>query len=373
MFMMAFTACILAANAQTKEVKREWTMLSQTLDASFVKKNLKFKASASIKMQAPDTTSKAMIGVLIRDKEGKYLTVTYNEQPKTATWENYYVEGEIPAGAHDIQLALYCEKDGRYYFDTVVLQIEDDGGVLRAATLSNPDFEQPTTANQVPGWKEGFAQFTERVVGFSLTSVSDHTSGSRALLVEGKGVRRDSTYLIGTAPGFTPQISALVGMLNNMTDRVERDVLALNLKESDHLMDEKANSVAALIMHLAAAEAYYQVYTFERRGFNEEEKKKWQVAMDLGEEARKSIKGHDINYYLEIYREVRKKTLEEFRKRDDAWLYELLLNSTDTNNYWAWFHMVEHQSSHLGQIRMVKKRLPKREEKLLPVKLETDH
>ncbi len=34
-------------------------------------------------------------------------------------------------------------------------------------------------------------------------------------------------------------------------------------------------------MHLAAAEKYYQVFTFENRGFNEEEKKKWNAALNL--------------------------------------------------------------------------------------------
>jgi hypothetical protein len=38
------------------------------------------------------------------------------------------------------------------------------------------------------------------------------------------------------------------------------------------------------------------------------------VALDLGEEARKTIKRHDVDYYLSIYREVRLKTLEEFKK-----------------------------------------------------------
>ena len=42
-------------------------------------------------------------------------------------------------------------------------------------------------------------------------------------------------------------------------------------------------------MHLAAAEAYYQVFTFEGRGFNDEEKEKWQAALDLGAKAREKV------------------------------------------------------------------------------------
>ena len=28
------------------------------------------------------------------------------------------------------------------------------------------------------------------------------------------------------------------------------------------------------------------------------------------------------------------------------------------NNHWAWFHVMEHQSSHLGQILLIKKKDP---------------
>jgi len=34
------------------------------------------------------------------------------------------------------------------------------------------------------------------------------------------------------------------------------------------------------------------------------------------------------------------------------------------NNHFAWFHVMEHQSSHLGQILMLRKRIPKKEEKI---------
>ena len=44
----------------------------------------------------------------------------------------------------------------------------------------------------------------------------------------------------------------------------------LKKKEIDYLFDEKANRIGALVMHLAAAEKYYQVLTFENRSFNEE-------------------------------------------------------------------------------------------------------
>jgi hypothetical protein len=48
--------------------------------------------------------------------------------------------------------------------------------------------------------------------------------------------------------------------------------------------------------------------------------KEWQVPMELGDAGRQQIKGHDLDYYLNILGETREKTLTEFRKRDDQWL-----------------------------------------------------
>ena len=82
--------------------------------------------------------------------------------------------------------------------------------------------------------------------------------------------------------------------------------------------------------------------------------------MELGEPARKGIKGHDLDYYLNILKETREQTLAEFRKRDDDWL--LSVDKTwawgPTNNYCKWFHVCEHESNHNGQIKFLKKRIP---------------
>jgi hypothetical protein len=374
-YLVIATVCALTSQAQVLEVNRDWTSMIQTLDAtSFVNSKLVFKVSASIKAVTNDSTAHALIWMNVQDKEGKYLFGKACDKVTSPEWCTYFLEGEATGKPHKITLAISCSKDGKFYFDDFEFSVQDKHGNYRKVPLNNPDFELPVSNNNVPYWKEGYTdKFSERVKSYTISSNKDHTSGKLSLLIEGKNTVKDSTYLIGPAKGFTPQIGALAAMLNNMTSRVERDVIALNLEEADYLLDEKANTIGALIMHLAAAEVYYQVLTFEHREFNEEEKKKWQVALDLGEEARQTIKGHSIEYYLNIYREVRKKTLEEFRKRNDEWLYELLSPDSDTNNYWAWFHMAEHQSSHLGQMRMVKKRLPERSEKLESVKIEMDH
>lgn len=100
--------------------------------------------------------------------------------------------------------------------------------------------------------------------------------------------------------------------------------LAPGLEQLDFLLDNKANRIGALLLHLAATEKLYQLNTFDNLGANELYKsgafKDWVVPMDLGESGRQAIKGHDLDYYLNLLQEGRAKTLAEFRKRDDAWL-----------------------------------------------------
>ncbi len=116
-------------------------------------------------------------------------------------------------------------------------------------------------------------------------------------------------------------------------------------------------------MHLAATDRIYQVATFEGADVNNlpaSYKEKWGVAMDLGEPARKTIKGNNLDYYLNALSETRGHTLAEFRKRDDQWL--MTVDKTwpwgPTNNYCKWFHVCEHESNHNGQIKLIRKRVP---------------
>ena len=88
---------------------------------------------------------------------------------------------------------------------------------------------------------------------------------------------------------------------------------------------------------------------------------KWGPAMDLGDAARSSIKGHDLAFYQNAIREAREKTLAEFAKRDDAWLLTPLKEpgwGGPVNNCCLWFHVCEHISHHAGQIDFLMKRRP---------------
>ena len=171
-----------------------------------------------------------------------------------------------------------------------------------------------------------------------------------------------SIHIIGQREGFSPQVGILVSMLNWMRNVVVNSVQGLGQKELDYLHDAKANTIGALLLHLAAVEVFYQVNTFtHRKQLNAAEQKQWQAALDLGKVGREQIKGHNLSYYIETLHRVRQKTLTEFGRRDDQWLAQVdpsFFDNLPTNNYCKWFHVCEHESNHNGQIKWIKNRLP---------------
>jgi uncharacterized damage-inducible protein DinB len=157
-------------------------------------------------------------------------------------------------------------------------------------------------------------------------------------------------------PGYAPQTGVIVSMLEDLKSRITRSVEQLNPEEVDFLLDEDANRIGAMILHLAATEKYYQVFTFENRGFTKEEEEKWLVPLELGDSAREQLVDKPISYYLDLWDEVRKETLVILKTKDDEWLNSKVKNA-GLNNHFAWYHVMEHQANHMGQIRFVMKRI----------------
>jgi uncharacterized damage-inducible protein DinB len=195
------------------------------------------------------------------------------------------------------------------------------------------------------------------------------TSGSLGLSIipdasRGAGFAADDRdNVIGPRDGFTPQVGTLLSMMTWMRKVILMPVKDMTKEQLDYVHDEKSNSIGAMLLHLAATERFYQIHTLEGKNWgdwSEQDKKRFDIAMNLGDEARKTIKGNNLGFYLNTLKEVRDNTITEFKKRDDKWL----LSIDDkwfwgpTNNYCKWFHVCEHESNHNGQIKYIKGRLP---------------
>lgn len=108
--------------------------------------------------------------------------------------------------------------------------------------------------------------------------------------------------IIGPREPFSPHIGTLVSMLNWMRGAILEPVRGLSVAQLDYLHDAKANTIGALLLHLAAVERLYQVHTFEGKKWgdlDDKTKKEWDTPALLGAGAQKSIKGNNLAYYLD--------------------------------------------------------------------------
>jgi hypothetical protein len=179
------------------------------------------------------------------------------------------------------------------------------------------------------------------------------------------GASESSPNVLGPRPGYSPQLGSFVSEFTWMREAngVISATEKLTMADLDYLIDPKANTIGALMLHLAATETYYQLNTFQGKkwdSWDDSVKQQWDAAMNLGDAGRKSIKGHDLDYYLNVLHETRAKTLAEFGKRDDAWFMAVDKDWPwgPTNNYCKWFHVCEHEAHHSGQIAFLRKRVP---------------
>jgi len=171
----------------------------------------------------------------------------------------------------------------------------------------------------------------------------------------GDGVDSDTSHYILATPGYDLQLGHLVSIMNytrSVTVQIVRDLMPEQL---DNIHDNRSNSIGALLMHMAAIEVVQQTWSFENRSLNDTELEKWGDALTLGCRARNSICNYVAEDYICTLADVRNRTLSEFGRRSDAFLYEEV-PSKSMNQYCRWFHVVEDEISHRGQIKWIQRR-----------------
>ncbi len=162
-------------------------------------------------------------------------------------------------------------------------------------------------------------------------------------------------------PGFSPAVGRLACMLAYARESTLAAVADLSTAQVDHRVDEQANSIGALLAHLGAVESVFQVLSFQRRDITPNEAARLEPALGLGADAADRLRGRSLADRLGDLAEVRSRTLDELARRDDAWLDEQVdLGEGPMNQHWIWFHVIEDEFNHRGQIKWIRNRLPAR-------------
>src|SRR5688572_13554798 len=84
---------------------------------------------------------------------------------------------------------------------------------------------------------------------FALSSFS--VSEFKADAPQDKGI-----HVFGPRPGYSPQLSILVSMMDWMRTVMLYPVKDMTIEQLDYLHDEKSNSIGAMLLHLAATERF---------------------------------------------------------------------------------------------------------------------
>lgn len=355
--------CLLMVSfafSQIQEQERDWVAFSQALDLK-VNKKLAFELTASVKTDVEESFSKAGLWARVNNKREEIgFFDNMSDRPiKDSIWKTYSIKGILDSKAQRLTFGGLVYGNGDFYFDDFKLFIENPKSrKMEEVEIDNSGFESTVKNNEIPKWWIGISKENiESIKGFTVNSSKENSEGNHSLKIQGRNINRTDPYKIGPMDGYTPQIGTLISMLNNLSDRVEYTIGGMTQAELDYQMDEKSNSIGALVMHLAATELYYQEATFGESNLSEKEIEELRIAMELGDEGRQHIKGHDAAYYLDIYKKARKRTMELMKEKDDAWLAEIP-DESGVSNHFSWFHVMEHQSSHLGQILLLQKRIP---------------
>lgn len=169
----------------------------------------------------------------------------------------------------------------------------------------------------------------------------------------------DSPFWIGDTDAYASGVGRLVAMLRYARVTTQHAVHGLTTEQLDYLHDAESNSIGMLLAHMAAVEVAYQIDTFENRDFSADELKEWGPALDLGEPARIAIRGQPLEHYLQTLATRREVTLQHLATVPAEWLDTATIwNGYPANNYFKWFHVMEDEVNHRGQIRWLRRRLP---------------
>ncbi|MEH6657570.1 hypothetical protein [Leeuwenhoekiella marinoflava] len=272
LLLLLLTGISVSMNAQ-KTISRGWISFTQSIEVQATHE-VKFKLMGRIKVISDDPNGVAGLWARVdnKNKETGFFDNMMNRPVTSDKWKTYTIEGAFDKEAKTLNIGGLCMQNGDFYFDDLKLLIEDENGDFAEAPIQNASFEQSTHENSLLGWSTGISEGEQlKIKEYNSELTSDATDGSQAILIKGRGATPPRPMEIVSEEGFTPQMGVLVSMLDAMKERVEGSVKNHSVYELDYLMDEKANSIGALIMHLAAAEKLYQVMTFEGRYFNKEE------------------------------------------------------------------------------------------------------
>jgi uncharacterized damage-inducible protein DinB len=165
-------------------------------------------------------------------------------------------------------------------------------------------------------------------------------------------------YYIDLPGGEETAVAYLKGIMEDARTTTLQQIAKLSRAEFHWQYAEGWNTVGALLSHVAAIEHFFRIEFVEGRKLSDEENKRWEPALDMGEHLPKLITGNTVEYYVKMLGESRTMMLESMKALTVADLTKRTEGYDPVegcNLAWVLYHMVEDEIYHRGQIAIVKK------------------
>ena len=155
--------------------------------------------------------------------------------------------------------------------------------------------------------------------------------------------------------GLTPRVSHWYSMLQEVRERLLNIVGDLNEEVLDFTPDERNfETIGTLLLHIAAIE---WSWVFEDIDGLEMDYNKFKHAFALRSDVDiPQIKGKKKQFYLNQLKEVREEVFQRLAKFSDDDLDKVVESNSDKFSIeWVLFHILEHETMHIGQILLLKR------------------
>lgn len=158
--------------------------------------------------------------------------------------------------------------------------------------------------------------------------------------------------------GYEPLVGSTLSMMNLAREATLDLVAGLDPRRLALRFDVRANSIAMLLAHIAALEKLYVVRHLLLRSPTPDEAVWLTPRMALGDAAAAAVTGASLSELIADLRHVREETTERLRAIDDeVFQRPFLWNGVVVNLHRQFFHVMEDELRHTGQIRWLLKRL----------------
>jgi uncharacterized damage-inducible protein DinB len=163
-------------------------------------------------------------------------------------------------------------------------------------------------------------------------------------------------FIILPDKNYKGQVAWLVSMLQSARSATLKLIQHLSKADLDKYILNHNNSISSLLMHIAAMEFNTQCITFLHREMNERETRKWKNALPGGMEIKKK-RSLSAECHSNLLQQVRTGTLASLKEKDTPWLKQFTRPYKNTSNNFMWFHLLEDELCHQGQIKSLVKAL----------------